>query len=881
MMPNALTGDFEAVIRVSEKVINKLLALFHGNGIDSALSPSFPHLLRMRIGGSRVPQEYAYITPWLARLDIDQRARISKTSVASYANKMPVGVGEKLIRDYDLLNTHLKKWRKSGQLKGLADIQCGAPTVAIEADGNAVVVRVRIRARYRADTGSHALPEWINGAIKARYLLQLGGVGLAIVAGTNDDDYDFEPAGSSNLSATDLAKIKATIGQSLREDFAPMEIALPGSFPVTRLKLQEGGNHGVIAVPFNLDGTASSGNLATLPRVQSASDLTLAFGRQYLDQMFQPVLQSIKESVKAIRIPVDAFLFSTVYRGSMKSGPTLTWHDGSITLSGAIDLKTDSILPNQTMSFSQRFVLVLNTPAQTFDLRSDGEPTIQASGGYEDRARTEFKKIRDKSIGQIGSSITTRLRDGLDRFVAALRSFDHTASGRFTTLTLSPQGILVGCKIGLGSPPDPVVAYQEDADRRSFDAMRSWVPGGFIDFFTWTWNSGLSGIFAPATHDYVEKTDRWTVTRAETTESGTSPPPGVVKEICLSINDAAGRTCGDGRRPEFPRLIPWDWDLFTVEKARWSVGQIEGPIDEVILAHGVWGFAPSTDGRFGTNQIVHFSDAGRTEEIETLRSALNQISMTDTPASLMIVFPQGTFCKLSPDQLAFGLGAGNSNPESMRVLSAPAPTPSEPDIEITEDFGAKWTSAFRMDRKAGPNTFLMNPKGEVVWSGSVGANTGKFGAILKQNLVATSGPSVRRDQLRVEAGKLVPFMRFSDALGRQIELKRLLGHPYRIIFWQPWSKPSVKELAHMTSLAEAEEARLLIAVSCEGGKRQTSDKQVGPVIHVDDVDKRLQRTLGIRVWPTTLSVNAHGIVDYIQKGMTLPTAGKRRARSTS
>ena len=49
-MPNPLTGDFEAVLQVSGRTINRLLASMHQNAFEKPKLPSFPHSVRMRIG---------------------------------------------------------------------------------------------------------------------------------------------------------------------------------------------------------------------------------------------------------------------------------------------------------------------------------------------------------------------------------------------------------------------------------------------------------------------------------------------------------------------------------------------------------------------------------------------------------------------------------------------------------------------------------------------------------------------------------------------------------------------------------------------------------------------------------------------------------------
>ena len=50
-MANNLTGDYEAVLEVSVRQINGILATFHQNGGEKDKSPHFPHtVVNMRVG---------------------------------------------------------------------------------------------------------------------------------------------------------------------------------------------------------------------------------------------------------------------------------------------------------------------------------------------------------------------------------------------------------------------------------------------------------------------------------------------------------------------------------------------------------------------------------------------------------------------------------------------------------------------------------------------------------------------------------------------------------------------------------------------------------------------------------------------------------------
>ena len=56
-MPNALTGDFEAVLEVSGGTLDRLVASMHQNAFVDAAKPSLPHVAYFRIGDDHVDGE--------------------------------------------------------------------------------------------------------------------------------------------------------------------------------------------------------------------------------------------------------------------------------------------------------------------------------------------------------------------------------------------------------------------------------------------------------------------------------------------------------------------------------------------------------------------------------------------------------------------------------------------------------------------------------------------------------------------------------------------------------------------------------------------------------------------------------------------------------
>ena len=111
-MANPLTGDYYAVVQVSTGTINRVLAALHQNAFTDPQRPSFPHTVSFRIGDDG-----------------------------------PI---------------HGHRGRRQGQI--------GVPRIElINRSTDRFHLEVTVRARYRGDVGSVALPEYIDGTVRADY----------------------------------------------------------------------------------------------------------------------------------------------------------------------------------------------------------------------------------------------------------------------------------------------------------------------------------------------------------------------------------------------------------------------------------------------------------------------------------------------------------------------------------------------------------------------------------------------------------------------------------------------------------------------------------------------------------------------------------------
>jgi len=113
-MPNPLTGDFDAVLQISGATVNRLLASMHQQLPTSGL-PHFPHSAVLRIGDSH-----------------------------------PVD-----------------------RARGTVRAQIGVPRLQlIHGATDRFLLEVGVRVRYRPDTGTKPLPQFMHGTVRAEYRIE-------------------------------------------------------------------------------------------------------------------------------------------------------------------------------------------------------------------------------------------------------------------------------------------------------------------------------------------------------------------------------------------------------------------------------------------------------------------------------------------------------------------------------------------------------------------------------------------------------------------------------------------------------------------------------------------------------------------------------------
>ena len=866
-MANNLTGDYEAVLEISVRKLNAILATMHQRGIDPQASPSFAHSGTIQIGESRFSEGTSLFRNWLTAAVLASPSTGSSTRNARVvlSSTTPPGVSEFLRRDLSDLDAALSPSAGGGGdgVKGKADFQISPPRTSFPAGAvSEVTVQVDVRANYVPDRGSEALPAPIHGVIEAVYRVKtkaqrlLGRpLLLSVQVSPDDNQIRFIAAnvgGSANLSVADQHKISTQVRKVLRKHFAPVDVELPAGFPFSEFKGLGGGAGEALVVPLRLDAPFPAGRMASLTNnFLQSNEFAIAVSKEYLQKFLDEFIAKIRAIAANQRIFVEGPTSKATYTISLSSASVL-WKNGAIEISGSLRCVSDRWwAPDGNIGFTQSVAVVLDVPSQTVSVKPLGDPVVSVFWPVkESTAKKEVISARDNGIVQATASVNKTFAGARDHLLHGLGRFDAGATVTYTALEVTPDGIVVRGAIGASGRTRPVLDYE--LKDTFYTARDSWIPGGWIERYMWSWPEGAAWFSQIGSKD---DPDRFVL-----------PIPAAVnvtRRICLRIEgtrlNADGSsesvTVGDVCRPSWSEpilTIPPGFEAFVpLSLPRFPDRVLSDAIDgHLNIVAGLR--RPNT---LTPNTLVHFTGSRMERPLEGLSRALSQMRVRDHSVMTILVLPAGAFDHRASEVEA-RIGALGERFAGKNLL-------------ITEDFRGGWTKIFAAPD--GPSTHLINARGEFVWN-QMGALDGRaLTAALDEHLLPAPGPNPALLRLTVQPGEQMPDTVFTDDEGNQTAVRRLRGENVLLNFWQSWSAPCIQELRRLQRLQDQERPPVVLAIN--GGEDRTVLGDVRgrhnftfPLIH--DPLQSIAMQYGVQCWPTTMSINREGIVDHVQFGLT-------------
>lgn len=917
-MANTLTGDYEAVVQVSVRQINGLIATSHQNGAKgSGLSPSFPHsVANLRVGDlpKYLGVEIIESAKWLSgAVQGFQSSGGPSITVNDLVAKGPPGASARFHTALANIATAWTETATHGSVRGRAEVHISTPAISLVR--TEVVVHVYIRARYIPDSGTKPLPAPIHGEVRITYQIvpktANGKTSLGIETPSDDSRIQFFPAPGSGLSQTDADNaIAPHLRKAIRERFTATAIELPEDFQFFEFKgLGSFGNlhnhHYVealgtgadqaLVLPMQLSGNpVPPGALNSVTNLflgtgPSQSDFAIAVSKEHILTKFQPTLDKLRQFKQTFSVPVPIWPDPT-YRVSV-TNVALQFKSGSIDLVVNAQATTKALFfPNyNNIVITQRLTLALigqtvNLQATDSDLIITGIPGM-AMGKTRDMIIPE----RDKALPAAQAALATAFQDAVKQLNNALVKVDISASASYTAVAITPDGIIVRGAIDTKYHYQPQMEIGYTEDGTSFSALNCWVPGGRINSHTWYWVE--TPVFTTAS-GFAWTIPWWGKQKSVTQAHGfTLPIPAALKDrpswskgVCLSIEgdqvDRDGKishvsgfdksgTCEVTSHEPILVVDPL-WEA--IYGILWLPDPApDGILEEAIAAHINVLAHPRPAGGLTTNALVHFVGAGSENPLAALGRALATTRRRDLSLLVVLVMPKGTFHRRSSEVEEI-LGLRTERGHRLSLGSEIDQTRlGESDgtrLLLTEDDGGAWTRTFAA--RTTPASYLMNAYGEFVWKQEERMDIEALAAALDEYCLPAPAPRTLPLRLTVQPGEPALDAAFEE--GHVLALNRMRGQHVLLNFCQSWSAPCLRELDRLQRLREEEGEHAPVIFVVNGGEERTGLDELCrrhnfsfTLIH--DAGQRIAQLYGVHCWPTTVSINPDGIVDRIQFGV--------------
>lgn len=858
-MANPLTGSYEAVVQIALRQLNGLLAALHQNGASDEAELKLLHSVHMRIAPRpRRHPEADVLADWLLEYRDAGTPHGFPTLKDTLISHAPPGAAKRLTDLLSVIHEFLPE-----TFVGRVQLQLSTLRLSIpEGSPSRLTVHAHIRARYFPSPNTPDLPSPIHGEVRAGFevktVTSLGRRRLVIRPSSNDADITFTAAPGSSLTAPDVSRVSTQIRKTIREGFEILPVDVPAAFPFTEFKGVGSGNGAAVALPLSLSGSAlPPGGIHSITNsFLGPSGFGFAVSREHVTSLID--VEAIRESVRQQTIPIRIWTpfgsFTVTYRLRFSSGPTLTFTSGAITISGRIDV-THPTYPDGWVSFKQRVTLELDA-SNRVSLEPLGDPEVNDSLIVpHGRATRAVRAEMNKALAANRPAVRRVFADALKNLTDGLQLADSLAGAQYTSVQITPDGIITRGEIFGSGRIAPVIAIDEADRGQAFSAFNSWIPAGDIAQFVWSWvehssPTVWSGVLRTSTdrHSFI-----------------LPKPAGLThaSQICLRLEGwqtvpsglepfvTGGQLC-QVPRPDLIMDTPSWFAPVTVPVWMPDVAPDAG-MREAMAAHvSVQSDRPQGDA-LGVNTLVLFADLDDEGALVPIVRALGQVKPRYAAVSLIVVVPPGTLNRRRRE-----IDAKLSVLQRTATLS----------LHLTEDDEAGWTKTFAPE--ASPATFLIDARRRMVWSSSGGLAIDTLAKALEAHVIPAPHPRLTPLSLSVAIGDRVPDALFTDERDTPSAIHRLRGRRLLLNFWQSWSAPSLAELRRLQA-ASHEGQRTPLVIAFHGGNDPEAvavvRKQLGlrfPL--VQDAEQRVGRKYGVSCWPTTVLVDTDGRVEHIQFG---------------
>jgi hypothetical protein len=903
-MSNALTGDYDAVVEITQEAVVRMLANIHQKG-DDGTSPTFIHSVTVRIGDplkvtsfalaeNFLLQNFSAAIPDVSAVPAEslQALQHDLMELQNGARQLATDVGSAIKPGAALdIGSLVGSLIDVAIVRGTAKVQVGTLGLAVDAGAtHEVVVSAPIRAHYYADSNTAALPTPIHGKVWVTFTVGYTASGsngkpaIEVKVTTDKNKIGFDPE-AGTLTTAQAAQITRQIQTFVRTRLGAMSVDVPPGFIFTHFKGLTAGNVSVIALPIMLGGDAAlpAAKLAGVNKifVPSGDDFTAVVSNDYIDsKLLDQALAQLRKFEQTYVVTDDFFgiVWATIH--VWVTDVSINWHAGGFDIIVKAHVHVwKRILSDEDYDVTVTQSLTLTLANNTLTVPDPGDPSIQ--GLPQDYVGYAWQDIIDAR--------NTALKTMQPISLSAIPfgdAFGVLNAGAFITAAeVRSEGVMVHGKVNIGPRPNVVVDFSETSDGKSLTAFKSWVPGGVINQFTWSWqvpNGPLPWDKKTVTlpvrkHDFVLN---WT-TKPGLQPWEVPPPPWKSYGICLAVDgtqegrtawtgqtvfgqDSSGGSCGGGM-PQWADIEPAWWANVLMVPV-WGPDPAERLLESAIMAQvNVRPVVISATARPAARSsvLIHFAGSGQAP-LPALTEAMHKSKHRQSGIPIFVVLPSGSFSQ-PKTVVEARLGAFGED------LALP--------LVITEDYEGGWSQAF--NAAGGQATYLLNPDGQLAWKHQGALDTTAAAAALDQNAVPAQVQRSRLIRNALRVGQAAPDIIFTAGGHRGLRGKRLL-----VVFCKSWSTPCVNELVRLQELYRQTRGRgpTILAIADGQDQKQTDAlvQQHGigfPV--VPDPNRSIARPCGINCWPTLVGINEDGTIGGMNHGATHPPHSPSAAATTA
>lgn len=798
--------------------------------------------------------------------------------------------------------------RPAPHLVGTAQLQLGSPTVTLtENSDRSVVIHTPIMARYIRDPDTLEIPRYLRGEFQTIIAVKVNsspaGTFIDVVPGATGNSVQFVPNWVGDPwtdEPAQLAAINKALHNSFLSSFEPSSTALPSGFTNMRFKTLWGESQPALAVLMDLPGGAGEPpDPGTVWNVflRDGDDFALAIRA---DDICRPFEQAVNKA-----IPRDqTFEFTLHIEGPTVWGYTIgsyTLHTYAVVtpgnatvalfpamlgLSGAIVLTipvhvhfyndSDVISAPDDFDFTivQAFDLVVSGGSVSIAQR--GGPSVNIPSGVDSDVANNIRTNATNAVnsawnamkasvqGQIGSKLNVA---NLQNFLKSMMNPPAKPGAQpveevdptlfYTWYEIVSAGIILHGALQVPGwtkphieyafvtnpdPGPPLIPGMSGASihGKQYNALKTWIPGGTVQEYIW--KQGKTVLHDDAHRFLFNPFLSQNVVR-----------------LCLSIKGIRISASG-----------PVVYQPVTASTAcLWF-----NPVGVLVSSQGlrVYGVAAGQEKKPPLPKIAltHTADHGKIEVVGHTPLWSTELSAADSTSNLIVHFPNPE-PNYDLDLLTRAVQSGDLNQSATAIVVVASLDQfrflrSTENVLFSDD--PAWSQLLHDDRP--PVTLIFDHSGELVWRHHGDLENANLSEVLKKYLRPGGRFVPRLLQSNLRIGKPAPNFLFEASPGHELTLRKL-GRPAALVFWSGSSSASIQALhdaAAILGRAGSRESVVLgINDSEEPGVARRTAAEVGfKGIVVSDLTQDISRAYGVTVWPTTVFLDANGLVVSVQYG---------------